>query len=379
MTEIARRLSQPLPPSSLATRGRSWRYAARPDSEAALCRLTALLRAGATRVAFVGAPASGKTLLLHVLPERLGPAFASVYLPNPALGPDQVRPWLETCAEPVPADAGTSLADLALAHARRGPGLVLLVDDADDMPAEVADAFGATLAQTDDQLRLVLAGADEARLDEVLARLGGRAERVRLGAAPHLHEGASPEEPLRPAPAKPTPWTAPSRTAPALAAALLRPAPVAPPVAPIAAAAPAPAALAPAALASRRRPWARSLVTAGGALLAAIALVLAARYAPDRAAPDRARAPEVAVAAAPPPAVATAASLPVAEVPPVLVHVNARPWARIRVDDRELGLTPLGNVPLAPGLRRFRAEMADGSVIEREVTIDGASRRVTFP
>ena len=64
---------------------------------------------------------------------------------------------------------------------------------------------------------------------------------------------------------------------------------------------------------------------------------------------------------------------------PVLVHVNARPWAHIAVDGEALGVTPLGNVPLAPGLRRIRAEMADGTVIEREVRIDEANRRVAFP
>jgi hypothetical protein len=63
----------------------------------------------------------------------------------------------------------------------------------------------------------------------------------------------------------------------------------------------------------------------------------------------------------------------------VPVHVNARPWARIFVDDRELGTTPLGNVPIALGMRRFRAELSDGRIVEREVRVEAADQRVTFP
>lgn len=336
MTETAPERSLPLPSPPPAARSRSWRYSARPDSESALCRLTALLRAGETRVALVGPPASGKTLLLHVLSERLGPGFPSVYLPNPAIGPDQVRPWVETCGGPIPADAGASLEDLAHAHAMRGPGLVLLIDDADDMPDAVAAAFGQTLAHTGDQLRVVVAGADEQRLEEVLDRLGGHAERVPLG-APRARRAPLPPEP-EPAPEPPL-----------LVSALAEPSAPAQP-------APLP-----------RRPAARArlLAIAGGALLVAAAAVTAARFAStERAAPS--------------PVVAAQAQ-PAAVGPPVLVHLNARPWARISVDGRALGLTPLGNVPIAPGVRRFRAEMADGSVIEREVAIEGGSRRLTFP
>src|SRR5690606_21896116 len=87
-------------------------------------------------------------------------------------------------------------------------------------------------------------------------------------------------------------------------------------------------------------------------------------------------APEPAGAPAPP---AEAAPEAAAAAEPVLVNVNARPWAHIAVDGEALGVTPLGNVPIEPGLRRIRAEMADGTVIEREVRIDAANRRVSFP
>jgi len=64
---------------------------------------------------------------------------------------------------------------------------------------------------------------------------------------------------------------------------------------------------------------------------------------------------------------------------PVLVHVNARPWAHISIDGRDQGDTPLGNLPLAPGLHRFRAELPSGRVLERLVLIDARNRHVSFP
>ena len=645
MSDSASERSVPSLAASL-TRSRSWRYVARPDSETALCRMLALLRGGETQVALLGPPASGKTLLLHVLSERLGPGFPSAYLPNPALGPDQVRPWLETCGETIPADAGSALEDLAHAYARRGPGLVLLIDDADDMPHAVAEAFARTLERSDGHLRLVLAGADAARLDAVLARLGGRAERVEIGRSSDARESDSAEAPAsrpgatsprsdetwpdvaftpprvrfvrpKPPPAS-APQTAPSPPAPAtppptsrassaplpgLASVRSEPSPLpglaslrsgarlssaspggatalppsasssprarwggsalrtdepdaqadpatpepassADPVAPAApdvrrvppadAATPAapevrrvppvePAAVAapevrrvapiepatppdpavPAAPPRRavpprrtrsalqvRRPavLAASVVLALAATLALARLVGFSGDAPDTdlpavasaaddtlvaaapaadpapvaggadvdpglgaaapapdAAPDAdpasrspapatepermetasaaarddlAEAPRTATAETPDPAArpvpvtpdataerlagvaaggapsgeaarplavaaattsATAAPPAAAAPEPVRVHVNARPWARISVDGEEIGVTPLGNVPLEPGVRRFRAELADGRVIEREVEIDGASRRVTFP
>ena len=89
--------------------------------------------------------------------------------------------------------------------------------------------------------------------------------------------------------------------------------------------------------------------------------------------------PEV---ASPPPAVLALPPQPPPPAfvaPPVPVHVNARPWARIFVDGQELGVTPLGNVPIEPGLRQFRAELADGRVVEREVRVETADQKVTFP
>jgi hypothetical protein len=71
---------------------------------------------------------------------------------------------------------------------------------------------------------------------------------------------------------------------------------------------------------------------------------------------------------------------PAARAPtPILVSLNARPWARIEVDGRDVGVTPLADVPIAPGIHRFRAHLADGRVIEQTARIDAYRDRVIFP
>ena len=65
--------------------------------------------------------------------------------------------------------------------------------------------------------------------------------------------------------------------------------------------------------------------------------------------------------------------------PTIAVSLNARPWARIEVDGREVGITPLGDLPLSPGPHRLRAHLADGRVVERVVQIDAYRDHISFP
>jgi hypothetical protein len=62
----------------------------------------------------------------------------------------------------------------------------------------------------------------------------------------------------------------------------------------------------------------------------------------------------------------------------VLVNVNAIPWARIAVDGRTAGETPLGNVSLPLGRHSFQATFADGSVVEKVAEIGPDARFVWF-
>lgn len=91
-------------------------------------------------------------------------------------------------------------------------------------------------------------------------------------------------------------------------------------------------------------------------------------------APAQAPAPPATPAQAPTPQAEAAPALP-----PVAVGINATPWATIRVDGVEVGVTPLSGVELAPGPHRFEAQLPDGRVLAREVSIDAENRFVVFP
>jgi hypothetical protein len=58
----------------------------------------------------------------------------------------------------------------------------------------------------------------------------------------------------------------------------------------------------------------------------------------------------------------------------VHVHVQALPWATIYVDGVLAGETPLGDLPVAPGLREFRAQMPDGRTLVKRVQVREGSR-----
>ena len=158
--------------------------------------------------------------------------------------------------------------------------------------------------------------------------------------------------------------------------------------------------------APRRRRVAAALVLAGAALGLGYAFTggnpagllptspeppLSAAVRPgDAPAPEAAPAASRAVEASQtPPAAALASEAPAIPAPqgappaalpadPIPVHINAVPWARIRIDGREMGTTPLGNVPLAPGTHRLEARFADGRVLEREVEVSAEQRHLVL-
>jgi AAA domain-containing protein len=330
-----------------------WPTALDPASAAALERLVRGLRSEATRVVLVGAPGAGKSAVLHALPQRLGRSFAAMHLPIPTLGLDEIRAWIDSFGGPLPADAGTTLEDLAYAYGRRGAGLVLMIDDANAMPIDVASALDALVQRTDRALRVVLAGLDDARLAAVLAAFGAPFARVEVepdGEAESPRVATLPHVALAPLPRPVTPVRVERFGGLSVPDASVRP-DAAPP------ADPGPPA--------RTYDW-RSrgvAVTAGFAFAAALGFAMGRWTVPAK----------------PAPAVAVVASAESARADAVAVHINAKPWARVTVDGRDLGITPLGNVPLEPGPRRFRAELPDGRVIERTVDVGPETRRVTFP
>ena len=64
--------------------------------------------------------------------------------------------------------------------------------------------------------------------------------------------------------------------------------------------------------------------------------------------------------------------------PSVDVQVNARPWARVRINGVDAGATPLRQ-RLAPGTYQLEASFPDGRTIQREIDVDGERRFVSLP
>lgn len=114
---------------------------------------------------------------------------------------------------------------------------------------------------------------------------------------------------------------------------------------------------------------------------------LAAGGAPEAPAPSPAAAPPPpAVSAQPPKSPPAPAPAPVVKSPPapsqapapVAVNVNATPWARIEVDGRAAGVTPLGGLRLTPGVHEFRATFPDGRAESRRIEVSESNRFIVF-
>ena len=143
--------------------------------------------------------------------------------------------------------------------------------------------------------------------------------------------------------------------------------------------------------------WTQALTVTLGLLLA----LLAARQTTFRAEPEPSRVAETGAAArsavpvteanaekdaAAPgapvqPAPTVAKTQPIVEgaVRSIRVSLNARPWARIEIDGRDVGVTPLADLAVSPGLHRFRAHLPDGRVIERDLRLDRDRNHISFP
>jgi hypothetical protein len=78
---------------------------------------------------------------------------------------------------------------------------------------------------------------------------------------------------------------------------------------------------------------------------------------------------EASAASAPPPAPVARARL----------SINARPWARIELDGRVLGTTPLADLPVEPGSYVVRAVLPDGRRVERALRVGTRDVYIAFP
>ena len=94
----------------------------------------------------MGPPGFGKTLLLRMLPERLGAAWHVAILPYPKLAPSDLWDWIGDPRSDEVWDRARVRATAERTR-RQGGGLVLCIDDAHDMPEGTRQALEALCAE----------------------------------------------------------------------------------------------------------------------------------------------------------------------------------------------------------------------------------------
>ncbi len=403
-------------------------YVPRDATDEALAALVATLHEGRRPAALVGPPGLGKTLLLHLVGQRLNHRLRPVYLPYAALPLDELCAWaLSLLGFSQSDDTIGDLIQTASHLYERGSGLLLLIDDASAMPLPTARKLGDLVAASRGALRLLVAAAEGASASRMLAATGANVHVVRLV------EPMSEDETRRYVAARLTRAGIPTSVAArfddetlqsihrlsagiprrvhSVASAVLRgrgaetaaepPEAIepslseahaeAPPAAPVAQEAEAFPTLEALRAAFVPRPLARIEAPPRARAVFATALVFAAlcvavpglrslltRPAPSVAAP-RLVEPAGSFAPLAPPAAASEAKDPSPLAATTLsVQVNARPWADIEVDGVALGPTPIAGIPLLAGRHHFRARMPDGRVLERDVDVSAENRFVVF-
>jgi MSHA biogenesis protein MshM len=391
-------------------------YVPRADTERALAELVAGVQDAEGPIALLGPAGAGKTLLLHLLAERVAPGLRSVYLPNPRFGPEEICTWIAASLGAPPGEEAIAMLRAWLEHLRaKEQACLLLVDDIDAMPAETARWLGRLVAEARGALRLAMAALEGPATSRLLRALG-EVRCVGLDAA------MSPDETAEYVDWRLRRTDVPDATrarfdADAIAAlhhiaqgnprrlhlaveafarsgniAVLEDEiaafaePLAPPTPPIPSAPAAPVAGERAGATSRPAgvdleqgtPPRRSLL---GAVFIAVAVVLALALLLDRDPPAGAEAAPEPTRPEPAQAAERTGGTPTPAVPPagaLAVNVNASPWARVEIDGIDVGETPLAGIPLRPGPHAFRAELPDGRIIERTVEIDADHRHVSF-
>jgi len=370
-------------------------YVPRAASEEVLTKLHRWLEGGRGAAVVAGAAGVGTTLLLRVLEVRERPRRRVLFSPFLHIEPEAVERWLISLAPRAGGGIPTDPLFLALGlDAGPPPAPLLLVDEAHASTLAALTVLGWLARTRAPTLRVVLGGCPGAALERAAGAFGGERLRLELpdwsldelyalGRATCAHpaldpaararlagvdlgalarqaagsprmlknalvvwsaesaqrHGTEPSVAKEPGPPLPSVEKTNVET-PKLAETHARP--VGPPPAP--------------------RPWGKLAVRTLGsalALLAGVGLGVLCVWLLHSVPPPRAEA--------------------LNEPPPAwTVHVNAQPWAWIRIDGKEAGATPLVHAGVAAGPHEFEATFPDGRRERRVVEIGPDSRFVAF-
>jgi serine/threonine-protein kinase len=405
-------------------------YIPREATERALRELVDCVRGGESVTALTGPPGLGKSLLLHLLADRLEAELHPVFLPYGALNPQDLAAYaLDRLGSPRTDEPMGVLKAYARHLGEEASALLLLVDDAGAVPNDTARWLCELARGSDGSVRCVFAVTDDVASGDVVSALllvgrGGAVPVVRLAAAmtrdetadyieahlaagrvsgavralfgsaaiTRLHEmsGGTPRRLHTAAQALLRQEGPAARGAQALLDEVASALDTAPPEA----ASGANSAVSPATqseieilrrevaalpAAAERPPSSRRSVAMAGVFVVAVVagMLIAYSFRPLSAWLERTPAEH-------PPSEAVVRPLeePALERAepgdPISVNINATPWASVEVDGELLGETPLAAVLLEPGTHTFRARLPDGRIHERVVEIDADNRFVVF-
>ena len=159
-------------------------YLPRPATERALGLLAEAAHRGDRPVVLAGPPGIGKTLLLHLLADRMLSDQRPVFVPIPTLPPAEFWQWIVAS---LGLEGGSDpLGALEQSHASGLP-VSLLIDDATSLPFETIEALRAALDSQKPGLRAVLVVTEDGEEDE-----GRAAFDAALGEPVHRVEFVAP-------------------------------------------------------------------------------------------------------------------------------------------------------------------------------------------
>ena len=156
-------------------------YIPREATELALAELLDAARGPKWVSAFTGPPGLGKSLLLHLLADRLEDEFHPVFLPYGALTPEDLCAYaLDRLGSPRTDDPVGVFKAYARHLKEQRSALLLLIDDAGAMPSSTLRWLSDLVRKSDGSMRCVFSVTDDVSSGAVIAALGSEVAVIRL-------------------------------------------------------------------------------------------------------------------------------------------------------------------------------------------------------